>query len=365
MPHRTICPGMKKPRATARVRSRCGLLLSWALLTAGIARAAPPATGNPELKFAHALATLQERASAVRSASKKLVQERAFANSQLRGAAAALQKLNLGTPPASYSGIFAARAKAQSAYDAFERVRDLSARIHAAASSMEEAIHLARDWAEGVPSAAIKIRRAQELLDSTFLISDSANRFTREEVTLGMDAAGAQLTELLALETALVASAKNPACDVHSTDWYRIKYPRPYKWMSRFDVSAGPGEHFLVALYADLNGNGQPEAIVQVSEGYSGGRSGSCNWRGHSTTYVFEMDAKCVTHRLAEFVGESSDNPQIKGKTLVVDRLSTRSDDNGSNCVPSGLKRFVWQFKAGKLRSTFREFGDPPADLHY
>jgi hypothetical protein len=351
---------MKTPLAIARVGSRCGLLLSWALLTVRISGAAPAAGENPGLKFAHALATLQERASAARSMSKKLVQERAFANTRLQVAAAGLQKLNVGTPPVSYSGIFAVRAEAQSAYDAFERIRDLNARIHAAASSMEEAIHLARDWANVVPSAPIKIQRAQELLESTFLISDSATHFTPEEVTLGMDAADAQLTKLDALETALVASAKNPACDIHSTDWYRFKFPRAYKWMSRMDVSAGPGEYFLVALYADLNGNGQPEAIVQVSEGYAGGWSGSCDWRGHSVTYVFEMDLKCVTHRLAEFVGESSDNPQIKGRTLVVDRLSTRSDPNQSNCAQSGLRRFVWQFKAGKLRSTFTDLGIDP-----
>src|SRR4051794_35232422 len=120
---------MKKPLATARARSRSCLFLSGALLTAGLAGAAPPATKNPGSKFAHAVATLQERASAGRAMSRKLVQDRAFASRRLQVAATGLQKLNAGTPPVSYSAIFAVRAEAQAAYDAFERVRDLCARI--------------------------------------------------------------------------------------------------------------------------------------------------------------------------------------------------------------------------------------------
>ncbi len=105
------------------------------------------------------------------------------------------------------------------------------------------------------------------------------------------------------------------------------------------------------ALYADLDGNGQIEAIVQLTRGATTVPVGDCSWRGNSSLFVFEMDAKCVVHRLAWIKGSSFDSYRIKGKTLLVDQPHFTSSGDGASCKQLWVGHFVWRFKAGKLRS--------------
>jgi len=152
------------------------------------------------------------------------------------------------------------------------------------------------------------------------------------------------------------ANAKSSVCDIHHPrSGYR--YPRSIEiWWPNprnpiFDPRPDGSYQQNFAEYADLDGDGRIEAIVQLRQESSQGRG----W-----IFVFEMDDKCVVHRLAQIEGTALDRLRVKGKLLLVDQPRGGSNDGEPVCKQPHVKRFVWQFAGGKLRSTSSDLCEQP-----
>jgi hypothetical protein len=214
--------------------------------------------------------------------------------------------------------------------------------------------------ADAAASATAPLEWAEKLLASTRLLSQPATHFIDTELSPVRDAASSQLSELDATERALrEANRQKSVCDIHDIEPRSFQYPRSIWLFERnmripmFDANNG-GYEPHPALYADLDGNGQIEAIVQLTKGATQAPVGDCTWRGKSSIFVFEMDARCAVHRLAEIKGTAGERIRIKGKSLLIDRpqfVSSGDTRPDAVCKESGVGHFVWQFKGGKLRS--------------
>jgi hypothetical protein len=308
-----------------------------------------------------------------------------------------------GAPSASEKALAAARAELRAAGEAFDLASRLNNEIRTSLSSMRESI----DRAEAEASAAgpftaavvasanqlptgkskqrasealaeltkqaaaakTKAEQAERLLAATLVTSKAATSGTDAELATGIETTTASLAELDALAKALATGALLPAksasCDIRKTNWANFKYPAPFKQpMKDGNLRTDSGYYDLdTVLYADLNGNGRPEAIVPLNEGFAGDPQSGCNWEGSSTTFVYELDAQCALQKLAVIDGSTTDSRKVQGTTLVVDEPYFTLAEGEPRCMPSGLRHIVWQFKTGKFASTVTEQGrkaEPP-----
>ena len=270
-----------------------------------------------------------------------------------------LQMLKAAGPPVSYLEIDSARDDFEAALENLERLRSLGEEIEEGLPALETAIDRGRATAQAgaSPSATAQLQRAEELLASTRLICQPALQFAESELSAGRETANRHLVELDAMDRAQrEANRRNSVCDIHNIGERSFEYPRSI-WLYQVDIrkpmftADNGGYEPHSPLYADLDGNGRIEAIVQLTKGSTTVPAGDCNWRGKSSIFVFEMDAKCVVHRLAELKGTAGERLRIKGKTLLVDRPYFTFTDRkpGAPCKESGVGHFAWQFKAGQL----------------
>jgi hypothetical protein len=180
------------------------------------------------------------------------------------------------------------------------------------------------------------------------------------------------LLELKALEEERQRANTNCSiCDVHCVNWSSFKYPgsielwRPNIRNPSYDPRPASAYTLYSQDYADLNGNGRVEAIVQLRQEYFIMGPGRCSSGGQGQTFVFEMDEKCVLHRLAQIKGTACDRARVQGTTLLIDQPRVASQGHSSAdepvCEQPRIRRFSWQFKASKPVSTFSDLCKPPA----
>ena len=337
-----------------KVAIRAGLLFASVLSGALRASAAPP-PAPATVSFANALWHLSVDAQGVAANSRKFERVRAAASKHVQAGSEALQELKASETEPSYLAIYSARDEFQAALEDFERLRDLGQEIAEGLRAMETALDSAKARVSATPSATTQLERASELLASTRLISQPATRFVDSELSPATDAANAGLHDLAAMEQALrEAHRKYSTCDIHNIGERSFEYPRsivlflPYIKRPMFNADNG-GYVPHPPLYADLDGNGQVEAIVQLTRGATTPPVSDCSWRGQGAIFVFEMDEKCVVHRLAWIKGSSLDRQRLKGKTLFVDQPRFTSSGDKASCKQVEVAHVVWQFKAGKL----------------
>lgn len=343
-----------------RAGHRAPLLLSYACLLVGtsIASAAPP-NGPEPVTAASALAHVAADAQRVSSKSREFEQVRARADEHLQTGTAALKKLEAADPKTIYVTIAAARDEFQVALATFDRLPPLNEVIVAGLSALQTAVDSARARQSTAPFELAQIERAEKLLDGARSVSQSATHFIDSELSIAQGAANSHLAELAALEQAQIDANRNSThCDIHDVRVESFQYPaRVFLWMPNlrlpmFEASNG-GYHPHPVLYADLDGNGRMEAIVQLTRGYATAPPVSdCYRRGQGAIVIFEMDEKCVVQRLASIGGNSTDSVRIKRQTLLVDQpYFAPTGASTGECKVSGVVHFAWQLKGGKLRA--------------
>ena len=347
---------------TMRAAFFTGLLLSGVLLGTPIASAAPPRP-LAEVTFEGALAQVATDAQRVQANSRQIQLIVAPAKEHLQSGTAALQNLKAGHPPVNYVRIYAARDELQAALEAFERISDLLDDIYVTLGAMQGAIDQAKMRASAVPSEKGKLEHAEKLLASALLVGQEATSSVLSEISSGRDAAKTYLVELDLLDKEKQkANAQRSDCDIHRERYFNyprsieLWYPNPRNPI--FDPPPANAYTLHSQAYADLNGNGRIEAIVQLRQPFFNTGAGDCSSQGQGWIFVFEMDAKCVVHRLAQIKGTACDRLRILSKTLLIDqpRLTpNRSSADEPVCEHPPIRRFVWQFKFGTLRSTFTD----------
>jgi len=356
---------MKMTFATTGAGLCAGLLLSSALWGAPNASTAPPRS-PPEATFASALAQVSAGAKRVQANSRQIELAHATANTHLQNGATALKSLTDGSARVTYRAIYATRGEFQNALGAFERISDLLDDNYATLGAMPAAIETARQRVSTVLAAQAQLAQAEQMAADALRTGQEATRTAYGEIAPGTRTAKAHLAELDTLEKEQQsANGKNSRCDIHRQNWPFFKYPASIRiWYPDIrNPSYDPrpaGSYTLYSTeYADLNGNGRVEAIVQLRQEYFMLGLDQCRSGGQSQTFVYEMDANCVLQRLAQIQGKACDRTRIQGQTLLVDQPLPTSyvpaSDGTPVCNQPWVRRFAWQFKAGKLVSTFRD----------
>jgi hypothetical protein len=339
---------------------------------------------------------LKDSLAAQQDAKSRLVEARKDLAAHLPPARAALSALKRGAkakpPTVSAAALASAKSEFEACAELADRVdgaeHELSANVLAASVALDgddEFAGLKGPLKSAESSLANLATRANQLPSSVRpqgLARVAALRKELDKGKAGYTAGNATLRQITTARSSVgpstiattqreIATALNDidvlskagkgpdACGLQKVDWKSFRYPDGPMTLA---LKNGTGKamwgavQFSDAVYGDLNGDGQLDALVTVSElpPSTGPDEGNalCNWEGKSRTYAFAADTSCAPRSLGSFDQSTSSSRKFSDKALIVDEPYFTGAANEPRCVPSGLKRFKWSLVDGKLKST-------------